>query len=100
MSNYAAVTADGKISFQKFVDVNTPYITAMTGTEIHVVKQELATDAEKAASATGDAISKLPYNATAIDTLCVKFADKQYIQLKISAGIWVRKGTSIDENQL
>lgn len=92
LSSFSAVTADGKLSFQKWVDADTPYITALTAAEIHVVKKaDGVTSAETAAAATGDALWKLTYTATAKDTLCVKFADKQFLQHKIAAGIWVDK---------
>ena len=80
LSSFSAVTADGKLSFQKWVDADTPYITALTAAEIHVVKKaDGVTSAETAAAATGDALWKLTYTATAKDTLCVKFADKQLL---------------------
>lgn len=96
-SDFSAMTAETKLSFQKFVDANTPYITAMTGTEIHIVKQASAADGDKAAAATGEALWKLTYTASAKDTLCVKFADKQYIQHKIAAGVWVDKAAEGDD---
>ena len=95
-SKFSGLGPDTKLGFQKFVDANTPYIMAMTGTEIHIVKQESAADADKAAAATGDALWKLTYTASAKDTICVKFADKQYTQHKIAAGVWVDKATEED----
>lgn len=95
-SSYSALAADTQLGYQKYVDANTPYITAMTGTEIHVVKQASATDAAAAAAAKDDALWKLTYTASAKDTICVKFDTDKYIQHKLVAGVWGDKAAAGD----
>ena len=63
----------------------------MISTEIHIVRQESATDAERAAAARGDDVLRFLYTPVAKDQICVQFGESQFIGFNIVEGIWVEK---------